>query len=43
MSVITKILKVGNKEGKFFKCLLHTNGLELEDELGLFGKLLSLE
>ena len=38
---ITKILKVGSEERQIFKCSLCTNGLELEDELILFGKILS--
>ena len=38
---ITKKLKVGSEEGQIFKCSLHTNGLNLEDEVRLFGKLLS--
>ena len=41
MFAITKKLKVGSEEGQIFKCLLHTNSLELEDELVLFGKVLS--
>ena len=41
MSTITKKLKVGSEEGQIFKCSLHTKNLELEDELLLFGKLLS--
>ena len=40
MFVFTKKLKVGNEEGQIFKCSLHANGLELEDELRLFGKIL---
>ena len=36
MSTITKNLKVGSEEGQILKCSLHTNGLELEDELKLF-------
>ena len=41
MSTITKILKVGCEEGQISKCSLHTNGLELKDELKLFEMLLS--
>ena len=41
MSAITNELKVGSEEGQIFKCLLHTNGLGLKDELILFEKLLS--
>ena len=41
MSTVTKKLKVESEEGQIFKCSLHTNNLELEDELRLFGKLLS--
>ena len=41
MSTITTKLKVGSEGGQVFKCSLHTNGLELEDELILFGKFLS--
>ena len=36
MSEITRNPKVGSEEGQIFKCSLHTNGLELEDELILF-------
>ena len=35
MSTITKKPKVGSEEGQIFKCSLHTNSLELEDELVL--------
>ena len=41
MSIIIKKPKVGSEEGQIFKCSLHTNGLYLEDELILFGKVLS--
>ena len=41
MSTITKKLKVGSEEGQIFKCLLHRNGLESEDKLIFFGKVLS--
>ena len=40
VSIITKILKVESEEGQIFKCSLCTKGLELEDELKLFKKLL---
>ena len=33
---ITKKSKVESGEGQIFKCSLHTNNLELEDELRLF-------
>ena len=41
MSVVTRKPKIGKEEGQIFKCLLHTNSLELEDELIFFGKVLS--
>ena len=41
MFTITKKLKVGSEEGQIFKCSLYTNGLELEDEVNLFEKLLN--
>ena len=41
MSIITKKLKVGSEEEQIFKCSLHTNGFEFEDELRFFGMLLS--
>ena len=41
MFAITEKPKVGNEEGQIFKCSLHTSGLELEDELILFEKLLN--
>ena len=41
MFAITKVLKVGNEEGQIFKCSLHTNNLDLENELILIGKFLN--
>ena len=41
MCSITRKPEVGSEEGETFKCSLHTNGLELEDELILFEKVLS--
>ena len=41
MSTITKKPIVENEEVQVFKCSLHINGLELEDELILFGRLFS--
>ena len=40
MSAITKKLKVLSKE-QIFKCSLHINNLELEDQFRFLGKLLS--
>ena len=41
MSTIIGKPKVGSEERQIFRCSLHTNGLELKDELILFGKVLS--
>ena len=41
MFTITKKQNVGSEEGQIFKCSLHKNGLDLENELILFEKLLS--
>ena len=38
---ITKKPEIGSEEGQVFKCSLYTNGLELEDELIFFEKILS--
>ena len=41
MFAILKKPKVGSEKGQIFKCSLHTNSLELEDELILFEKVLN--
>ena len=41
MSVIIKKPKVESEERKNFKCLLHKNSLEFENEFRLFRKLLN--